>query len=346
MEKSFTIPSVYEENAMIFSKVADNFVDGIRIVDFNKKDYIIGSLALKEGNAPHKLLNSSAEDIDYQLLALSSMLIASLGYYSKLVVTIGFPNTTYHLYKRNAEKFLLGNHQISFDGKTFGRKEIEKVEISVEKVDVITEIEGCSKAVRKTFDDKENFFIVSLGFGTLELALSTMTGLVHRTTFSTKGIMYAVNLLEEELQKDYYLNMLTDQQIERAFQRGSVISNRKKVDVKDIRKKALQSYYTEVISPSIRKKFNDEDYAFTRKMYLVGGGAMYEELVEMFNAEFQDIVEVVVFPEPYMCAAKGYCINSLDKVQQNTDAVRNEKTAYVGIDLGNSNTAIVVNTIE
>ena len=104
------IPSVFEENSMVFSKVADTFIDGIRLVNFKGKDYIIGNLALKEGNAPHKLINSSPDDIDYQLLGLTAMLIASLGSYSKLVVTIGFPNTTYPLYKKDAGTFFQGNH--------------------------------------------------------------------------------------------------------------------------------------------------------------------------------------------------------------------------------------------
>ena len=345
MEKSFIIPSVFEENSMLFSKVADNFIDGIRIVHFKEKDYIIGNLALKEGVAPHKLINSSAEDIDYQLLALSSILIASMGSFLKLEVTIGFPNTTYQLFKKNAEKFFQGNHSIFFDGRTFGKDEIEKVEINVDQVNVITEIEGCSIAVRNTFNEKEDFFIASLGFGTFETALSTSTGIVHRTAYSTKGISYAVNLLENELQKDYYLNMLTDQQIERAFQRGLIVSNRKKIDITDIRAKALKSYYTEVISPAIRKKFNDEDYVNTKKIYLAGGGAMYPELVELFKKEFQDILDVKVYPEPFMCAAKGYALNSLDKARMN-DSDSQEKIAYVGIDLGNSNTAIVINTID
>lgn len=346
MERSFIIPSVFEENSMVFSKVADNFIDGIRIVHFKEKDYIIGNLALKEGVAPHKLINSSAEDVDYQLLALSSILISSLGSYTKLVVTIGFPNTTFQLYKKDAERFFAGNHLICFDGKTFGKDQIEKIEVNVENVDVIPEIEGCSKAIRHTFKEKDDFFVASLGFGTFELALSSMSGIVHRTAYSTKGISYAVNLLENELQKEYYLNMLTDQQIERAFQRGLIISNRKRVDITNMRAKALQSYYQEVISPSIRKKFNDEDYVNTKKIYLAGGGAMYPEMVELFKNEFKDILEVVVFPEPYLCAAKGYGINSMSKVKQNIDTEKQERIAYVGIDLGNSNTAIVVNTID
>jgi len=346
MERSFIIPSVFEENSMLFSKVADNFIEGIRIVNFKEKDYIIGNLALKEGVVPHKLINSSANDIDYQLLALSSILISSLGAYNRLVVTIGFPNTTFQLYKKNAESFFLGNHLICFDGKTFGKNQIEKVEVNVEQVDVIPEIDGCSKAIRHLFKEKDDFFVASLGFGTFELALSSLSGTVHRTAYSTKGISYAVNILENELQKEYYLNMLSDQQIERAFQRGSIISNRKRVDITALRAKALQSYYQEVISPSIRKKFNDEDYVNTKKIYLAGGGAMYPELVALFNEEFKDIIEVVVFPEPYLCAAKGYGINSLSKAKQNGDTEKQERIAYVGIDLGNSNTAIVVNTVD
>jgi plasmid segregation protein ParM len=106
----------------------------------------------------------------------------------------------------------------------------------------------------------------------------------------------------------------------------------------------LQSYYSEVISPSIRKKFNDEDYINTKKIYLAGGGAMYSELVELFKREFQDILEVIVFPEPYMCASKGYCLNSMEKAGKNIE--KDEQVVYIGIDLGNSNTAVVVNTLD
>jgi len=344
MERCFMIPSVFEENSMVFSKVADTFIDGIRLVNFKGKDYIIGNLALKEGNAPHKLINSSPDDIDYQLLGLTAMLIASLGSYSKLVVTIGFPNTTYPLYKKDAGTFFQGNHLISFDGRTYGKNDTERIEINVESVDVLTEIEGCCKSVKSTFNETEDFFIASLGFGTFELGLNTASGIVNRTAYSSKGISYAVNLLENELNKEYYLNLLTEQQIERAFQRGTIVANRKRIDITGIRSRALQSYYSEVISPSIRKKFNDEDYINTKKIYLAGGGAMYGELVELFKREFQDILEVIVFPEPYMCASKGYCLNSMEKAGKNIE--KDEQVVYVGIDLGNSNTAVVVNALD
>jgi plasmid segregation protein ParM len=347
MEKSFIIPSVLEENTTTFSKVADNLVDGIKIVNFKNKDFIIGNLALKEGIAPHKLINSSAEDIDYQLLALTSLLISSMKTYTKLVVTAGFPFTTVQSYKKNAEKFFRGKHEIHYDANTIGKNEIEKTEVSVDQVEILSEIEGCIKAIRYN-NEKDSFFVVSLGFGTFEIALSTPTGITHRTTYSTKGISYAVNLLEKELQKEHYLNLLTEQQIERAFQRGSIVLNRKRVDLSDLRNEALKSYYSEVISPALRKKFTDEDFETARKIYLVGGGALYTELVDMFKEEFDNILELKVFPEPNLCAAKGFCLNSIEKAKAvaENEANKQERIAYVGIDLGNSNTAIVVNTLE
>jgi plasmid segregation protein ParM len=347
MEKSFVIPSVLEENSTAFSKVAENFIDGIRIVNYKDKDYVVGNLALKEGSAPHKLINSSAEDVDYQLLALTGLLISTMGSYKKLVVTAGFPYTTHQSYRKNAEKFFLGKHEISFDARPFGRAGIEKIEVVVEQIEILTEIDGCIKAIRSG-NEKESFFVVSLGFGTFEIALSTPSGITHRTTYSTKGISYAVGLVESELQKEYYLNLLTEQQIERAFQRGSMVLNRKRVDLTELRAKALRSYYAEVISPSLRKKFTDEDFDTAKKIYLVGGGALYTELVDMFRKEFESILEIKVFGEPNLCAAKGFCLNSMQKGKPNGEAVADnrERTAYVGIDLGNSNTAIVVNTFE
>jgi hypothetical protein len=345
MEKSVIIPSVFEENTMEFSKIAENFVDGIRIVNFNDKEYVVGNLALREGVAPHKLINSSAEDIDYQLLALTGLVTSTMGTFTKLVVTAGFPYTTFQSYRKNAERFYLGRHEVCFDARTFGRNEVEKMDFTVDQVDIITEIDGCIKAIRNN-GENDNFFIASIGFGTFETALSTPSGIVHRTTYSTKGISYAVDLTESELQKEHYLNLLTDQQMERAFQRGSIVANRQRLDLTDLRTKSLRTYYSEVISPALRKKFTDEDFVNTEKIYLVGGGALYSELVEMFKIEFGSILDVKVFPNPHLCAAKGFCLNSMQKAKSIADVEKRERIAYVGIDLGNSNTAIVVNTLE
>ena len=92
----------------------------------------------------------------------------------------------------------------------------------------------------------------------------------------------------------------------------------------------------------MRKKFSDEDFSRTSKIYLVGGGAMYSELVTLFTEEFQDILEVIVYPEPYLCASEGYCLNSVSMVPATNSLEMKENITYVGIDLGNSNTVVTI----
>lgn len=345
MQKTFIFPSVFEENYRDYERSANDFLDAIKIKNFNGKDYIIGEMALKEGNSPHKFLNSSADDLDYQLLGMIGLLIATQGTYSNLIVTTGFPFTTYQPYRQAAIDFFRGTHEITFDSRTMGGDSLEKVRFSVPEVDILTEVDGSIKAIRDgEMKEKDNFFIASLGYGTFEIALSSPSGLIFRTTHSSKGLVFAVNALENELQKKYYLNLLTDQQIERAFQRGRMMINRKNIDLKDLRGKALRSYYSEVVSPAIRKKFTDEDFYRAQKIYLVGGGALYEELVDSFREEFDGLLNIVVVPDPNLTASKGYCLRSIEMAKQKLTTLE-DKGNYVcvGLDLGNNNTVITVN---
>jgi hypothetical protein len=347
MERSFTFPSVFEENYTEFDQVADNFLEGIKIVDFQDKDFIIGELALKEGNSPHKFLNSSADDLDYQLLGLTGILIATRGTYNNLIVTTGFPFSTFMPYQESAKNFFKGNHEIKFDARTLGGGGFDNVKFNIHNVDVMTEIDGCVKAIRDSeINEKDSFFIVSLGFGTFEMALSTPKGLIHRTKYSSKGMAYAVQHLENELQKKYYLNLQTEKQIEQAFMRGSIISSRKIVNIKDLRAEALRNYYDEVISPSMRKNFSDEDFLRSEKIYLTGGGALYSEMVDNFKREFADILDVIVPPEPNLLASKGYCLNSLELAHELNELDDKKSYSFVGIDLGNSNTVVTVNSFD
>lgn len=345
MKKSYVFPSVYEETSVDYPKVAENFIEGMKIVNFNQRDYLIGNIALTEGFAPHKFLNSSAQDLDYQLLALTSLIIATQGTYDKLIITAGFPFITYPSYKKGASDFFLGKHNVSFDTRTFGGSNIENICVTVDNLDIMTEIDGCIKSIREgQMAEKGNFFIASLGFGTFDLALSAPSGIIQRTTHSEMGINYAVNILENEIKKQFYVSLHTEQQMERAFQRGFFAINRHKVDITEMRKRALTSYYTEVISPAMRKKFTNEDFLRTNKLYLVGGGAMYAELVSLFKEEYKDILDVIVHPEPYLAASDGYCLNSISLAKANNNLELKDGTAYVGIDLGNSNTVVTVYT--
>jgi len=345
MEKSFIIPSVFEENSIEFHRVADNFIDGIKIINYYGKDYIVGNMALREGNSPHKLINSSPVSLDYQIIAITGLLVSTMGRYSRLVVTAGLPFSTYQSYRDASESFMRRRFEVSFDQSTFGGAKIEKVSFTVENVEIMTEIDGCVKAIREgNLQEKNNFFIAGLGYGTFEIAQSMSKGIVHRTTHSAKGLHYAINIVENELKKEHYLNLLTEQQIERAFQRGLIVLDRKRISLKELRLNAIKCYYNEVISPSIRRKFTDEDYTNTDKIYLVGGGAVYPELVELFNEEFQSFLDVVVYPEPYLCAAKGYCLQSMARAKNIVDIESRENTIYVGLDIGNSNTVVWVTT--
>lgn len=343
MKKIYSFTSVLEESSLELSNVASSFLEGMRITDIDGKSFIVGNLALSEGTSPHKFINSSARDLDYRVLSFVSLVLATQGQYFKFHLTTGFPFTTYQSFKKDAVDFLKRRHQIAIDTKTFGGQSIENVSVTVEQANIMTEIDGCIKTIRDgNIREKDNFFIVSLGFGTFEAALSTPSGIVNRTTVSSKGLSYAVNILEKELQKDHYLKMLTEKQIERAFQRGVIIVDRQKIDLKKQRSKALEIYYNEVISPELRKKFSDDDFLDTSKIYLAGGGAFYTELVELFKKEFQNILDVIVPPDPNLCAGIGYCLHSIEQAKKTGPADKKNDVAYVGIDLGNSNTVVVI----
>ncbi|MGV8092380.1 MAG: hypothetical protein AB2L24_11005 [Mangrovibacterium sp.] len=343
MKKIYSFTSVLEESSLELSNVASSFFEGMRITDIDGKNFIVGNLALTEGTSPHKFINSSAKDLDYRILSLVSLVLATQGQYFKFHLTTGFPFTTYQSYKRDAIDFLKRRHQIAIDTKTFGGQSVENVSVNVEQVNVMTEIDGCIKTIRNgNIREKDNFFIVSLGFGTFEAALSTPSGIVNRTAVSSKGLSYAVNILEKELQKDHYLKLLTEKQIERAFQRGLIIVDRQKIDLKKQRSRALEIYYNEIISPELRKKFSDDDFLETSKIYLTGGGAFYQELVELFKKEFQNILDVIIPPDPNLCAGIGYCINSIEQAKKGGLTDTKNDIAYVGIDLGNSNTVVVI----
>ncbi len=347
MEKHFIIPSIFEESSIDFSDVTEQMLDGIKIIDFKGKDYLVGNLALREGVSPHKLVNTSVEDIDYQLMAITGLMVATMGKYSKFVLTTGLPFSTYLPYRKAAEKFLADHFTVNFDPRPFGGKRIEKVSFQNTHVDVITEIEGCVNTIRSGVQrETGNFLVASLGFGTFDVALSTSKGIIRRTAKSAKGLSYAVNVLTNTLNKDYYLNLLTENQIEKAFQKGVIVLDRKRINLQDIRKKALTTYYNEVINPAIRHNISDDDYQNTTKLYLVGGGAMYSELVELFQEEFGSFLDVIVYPEPVLCAAKGYCLNSLDREKYIGNYDDRESTLFVGLDIGNSNTVVYLNYPE
>ena len=245
-------------------------MDGIKI-KINENDYIVGNLALREGYSPHKNINSAPTEEEYQLLLKAGLLLAASQGDFAMNLTVGFPFSTYMLYRDEVRKIIGTEQTITFDGGTFGQAGLETKKINIAEVDVIPEIVGCITAVREgSIRAQGNFFMISLGFGTCEAVVSTPSGIVNRSAVSMNGVRYAVQLFEHELSKKFYLDLKTEHQLDVLFQEGRVTINRVRHDVADLRKKVLRMYYNDVISPRLKKAFTDDDFSKCNQMFVAG----------------------------------------------------------------------------
>ena len=186
MLKSYNFPSVYEATNQELANVAENILDGLKI-NLDDTDYIVGNLALVEGYSPHKSINAAPTDEEYKLLSEASLLLTQPKGEEEIYLTTGFPFATYILYRDKAMEVLQGRHIINYDASTFGGPNTTKREVNVGKVEIIPEIMGCTTAIREgNLQEKENFFIVSLGYGTCEAVVSTRAGLINRSARPTR----------------------------------------------------------------------------------------------------------------------------------------------------------------
>ena len=180
-----------------------------------------------------------------------------------------------------------------------------------------------------------DFFILSLGFGTFETLFSAQGGEFssQRTGSSAPGLLYAINLLKNELMNLYNVSMENDYYFDLALQNGYIFLNRKRIEIEKIKEIVLNSYYENIISPHIKKAFTDREFSRSKTIYLSGGGALYPYLVNKIKEEFKDILNVIIPQDPNHLAVKGYCINT----QKMSGGYINQA---VGIDLGNSSTLV------
>jgi len=331
LSQSFS--SLIENNNSALNNTAADVLNGMKILHDNQW-YICGNLALNEGQAPHKLINSSPADLDYQLLVKAALLLVAESVEQPVTITTGFPYATYRIYKDIAAEQLKKSHMIEYDSSTFGGSGKKTVILDVKNVDVIPEIVGCSIALRKGEENASgNFFILSCGFGTFESVLSMDSGVVEQTMISTHGLRYAINFMINELSKSHYLGFRTAHTLDEAFQKGYLYIDKKNVDVREIRKNALRSYYSEVISPNLRNVITDKTLTKANKIYLCGGGMYYQDLIDCFKAEFGEIAQLEIVSDPAALASKGYTLNSL-RVSGGL------KNASIGLDIGNSTTVV------
>lgn len=336
MLKTKSFPSVFETNATELIDVADDLLKGLK-VQVDDERYVVGNLALREGNAPHKGINNAPSDLDYRLLLRAGLMVSQAGgAESPLTLTTGFPYSTYQVHRRNAQDLIQGEKHIEFDGRPFGKGRRSAVDLEITGVEVIPEIEGHVTATRKgDFQEQDPFFAVSLGYGTFEGVLSLPSGPVQRTATSGRGLRYATSMLTERLREKHYLDMPTEHQIDMVMRRGSVISGRQRYDLSDLRREVLQVYYNDVISPTLMKAFDDNDFGKARKMYLAGGGALYTDLVDAFKDEFGDVLSLKVVPDPATHISRGYALHS-------ANVNGKDESHAVGLDVGNANTSVTL----
>ncbi len=332
--QSISLPSVIERYNQPLINVSSDPEKCIQLYEAGA-GYLIGDLALTQGHAPYRNLNSSPSEPDYQLLAKAGLLMASGGKSGELVLTTGFPYTTYELYKQQAIDFFTQKDIfIEFNSDTYDTNLRKQIQITIRHIEIMPEILGCIMALRKGLERQGNFFVVSLGYGTCETGLSMESGLVTRTCMSVSGLRYAVNNLHAELSKSHNLGMKNEHMVNQSFQSGRIVLDRKRKDLIEIRSNHLANYYDEVLSPTFKKAFTDSDFEKADVLYLVGGGAKYPELVECFKREFDGIIDVVVPDVAENMASLGYCLRS---AQWCGPGLAHQA---VGLDIGNAYTVI------
>jgi len=333
-KKSYSFPSVFEATGMELNSVSNDLLNGIELYDKDNQAYIVGSLALTEGSSPHKAINSSPRELDYNLFLKAGILLATHTNNRPLTITTGFPFSTYQIYKDLAIDSIKNLGNIDFNQKTYSENERATIKPNIQNVEILPEMIGNIIALRVGEQVKEgNFFVVSLGYGTCEAVLSTESGIVHRTSVSINGMQYAVEMLMRALSTKYYLGFKTEKHIDMLFRNDYIILDRKRINIVEVRKAVLHRYYKEVVSPVLRKSFRDSDFEIANRIYLTGGGALFPELVEEFENEFNDIAAVEVVNNPLTLTSEGYSFNSIM-------LANGDKSTAIGLDIGNANTVL------
>jgi hypothetical protein len=329
-------PSVFETAFGNMENTAKDLLNGIKV----KKDnawYMVGNLARHNGINPSRVTNATPAEEDFDILFRAALVNLAPRLQQPITVTIGFPFSTYHAFKQMAEQYLSKRHfMVEYDSQTFNVKgQVKREVFDIEKFEVIPEIVGGIIGLKHIVTNPvpQNFMVLSFGFGTLEGIMVSDASLIHRTAFSTHGLRYAIHNLTQELNKKYYLELKNEHQLDDVFMKGSIFANRKRVDIAETRKELLQQYYQKVVSPSMRTYFTDRDLELCEKIYILGGGAHYAELVQLVEDEFKDLMPIEVVPQPERVASVGYLYNSLRLSD-------NYPNRCAGIDLGNAFSAL------
>ena len=331
---TISFPSVFETAFGNTESSAKDLLNGLKVKK-NETWYLVGNMAKRGAINAGRIVNAAPDEEDFDILFRSSMATILDKVEQPFTITTGFPLSTYNVYKNTAQQYFGHRHfLIEYDSNTFNVKGgIKKNTFEIDNYDIIPEIVGGIIGLKKTLPKNagENFIVISFGFGTVEGGFATSDGLVHRTCFSSHGIRYVIGNLVRELNTKYYLEMKNEHQMDEAFVKGSIFTNRRRIDLKDYRQSLLRQYYKEVVSPLMRQHFTDADLEQCSKIYLLGGGANYTDLSDAVTEEFDGFIPVEVVPDPELVVSIGYLYNSL-RVSDNNPS------RSIGIDIGNATT--------
>jgi hypothetical protein len=276
-------------------------------------------------------------ELTYELLFKSALLTLIDKVEQPIIITLGLPFSTFNIYKQPLAKILDKKFfSVEYNTETFALNgTARRSNFEIGQFDIIPELVGGVIGIKKIYEahKPKNFIVISLGYGTAEGGMATEEGLQQRTCFSTHGIRYVVSNMQRELNKIHYLELKNEFQINDSLMKGVMIANRKKIELKEMRKEILTQYYRQVISPAIKNHITDRDFERCECIYLVGGGVHYEDLKDAFQQEFNDFMKLEVVPDSQNVASLGYLYNSLSLSSTNN-------RGCVGLELGNSSTII------
>lgn len=335
MHAAFHIfPSVVESAPPVLDLRPGVLLEQLCVSD-RGQNALVGDLALSEGRAPGRLVNASPEQRDYRVLLKAALLVATHGRSGPVSVGTGFPTATLRSNADAATTLLSRCESIGFDARPVGGPTSERLSVEVTNVAVTSEIAACDIALREgPTKASGNFFILSLGYGTCEAALSTPSGIVQRTSVSLPGVRYAVERAMQDVARTTSLGLRTEHQFDAHFRTGRITVGRERISILDVRKRALDAYMENVIVPAIANAWSSEEFDRAEDLYVTGGGALYPSLMDAVRAEFGASLAVHPVPDPVSLAALGYALLA------SRDA--GEGTTSVGIDIGNANSCVCV----
>ena len=331
-----TFPSVFETAFGNTQNSAKDLLNGLKIKK-NETWYLVGNMAKRNAVNAGRVVNAAPDEEDFDILFKAAIVNVLNKVQQPFAITVGLPLSTYNVFKGAAQQYLSRRHFIvEYDTNTFNvNGGLKKNTFDVDAFDVIPEIVGGIIGLKKIHapDITQNFVAISFGFGTVEGGLATNDGLVHRTCFSSHGLRYVMGNLARELNTQYFLDMKNEHQMDEAFMNGSIFTNRRRIDLKEMKRTLLAQYYKEVVSPLLRKHLTDADLEHCSKIYLMGGGANYRELTDMVADEFKGFIQVEIVPNPETIVSLGYLFNSLRVSDNNPQRC-------IGLDLGNATTSV------